>query len=61
VPEENYGLMALHIEITNGSRQICSEAKKWTFMAKHQWSITRTDSLMWLNMCGMKSFEIFWQ
>jgi len=56
VPEENYGLMALHIEITNGSRQICSEAKKWTFMAKHQWSITRTDSLMWLNMCGMKSF-----
>lgn len=27
VPEEDNGLIVLHIEITNGSRQICSEAK----------------------------------
>lgn len=27
VPEEDNFLMALHIEATNGSRQICSEAK----------------------------------
>lgn len=57
VPEEDNGLIVLHMEITNGSRQIYSEAKKLKFMDKQHWSITRTNySLMWLkHMCGMKS------